>query len=57
MWRGICGGELGGNVGKVGEGKFARVRLVADGEEADGVGDCVAGRDEIVSGRLCNLEK
>ena len=40
---GVGGGELGGEVGEVGEGEFARVGLFADGEEADAGGDEVAG--------------
>ena len=39
----LCGGvgscELGGQVGEVGEGEFARVGFVADAEEADRVLD------------------
>ncbi len=36
---GVGGCEFGGEVGEVGEGEFARVGAVADGEEADGGGD------------------
>ena len=40
---GVGGCELGGEVGEVGEGEFARVRGVGYGEEADEVADEVAG--------------
>ena len=42
LWRGVGSRELSRDVGEVGEGQLARVRLVAYCEEADGVGDCVA---------------
>lgn len=40
--RGVCGGELAGEVGEVGEGELARVGALADAEEDD------VGVDEVV---------
>lgn len=55
MLRGVGGCEFGGEVGEVGEGEFAGVGAVADGEEADGGGDEVASirfrRERLVAGK------
>lgn len=46
LLRGIGGGEFGGEVLEVGEGEFARVGAVADGEEDEGGGEEVARGEE-----------